>query len=148
MKIVADTNVWISGLLWKGLPAHLLRLAERGDIEIWSSDAMVAEFERVLGYKRIQQRLHRIQLSYSDVMEFALELMAIAIVEPTTLKGMVSADPDDDIFLACALTVGASYLVSGDRHLLDLGAWQGIQIVTVNDFLEQHFPGNPQADTF
>jgi putative PIN family toxin of toxin-antitoxin system len=144
MKIVLDTNVWISGLLWKGSPARLLRLAESNQFEICSSDAIFTEFERVLGYARIQRQLQKLRLSQSEVVEFALKLIKVFITDPKILKNEVAADPDDDMFLACALSVGAQYLVSGDRHLLDMEEWRGIQIVTVKDFLAQHFPeANP-----
>jgi uncharacterized protein len=140
MKVVVDTNVWISGLLWKGAPSRLLRLAEHGHIDLWASESIVAEFERVLAYQRMQRQLQKLQLSQSAVVSFALQLMQIAIVDVSLPEEGVSADPDDDMFLSCALSVGAAYLVSGDRHLLDLGVWRGIHIVTVNDFLAQHFP--------
>lgn len=142
MQIVVDTNVWISGLLWQGAPGRLLRLAEQGNMEIWASSAIISELERVLRYHRIQRQIQKLQLSQSEVIEFALRISTIALVDPTILESTVTADPDDDMFLACALTVGADYLVSGDHHLLDLRTWRGIQIVTVNAFLAQHFPEN------
>lgn len=78
-------------------------------------------------------------MNQSELIEFALSFIKIAYVEPDVLKEQITADVDDDIFLACALTVGAKYLVSGDHHLLDLGTWHDIQIVTVNNFLIRHF---------
>ncbi len=138
MRIVVDTNVWISELLWKGLPTEILRLAETRHIEISSTTAIVTELERVLEYGRIQKRLDRLQLTRSDVVGFALALMVI--VEPIVLPNDISVDPDDDMFITCALAARADYIVSGDQHLLTLGQWQGIQIVTVNDFLSRHFP--------
>jgi predicted nucleic acid-binding protein len=92
----------------------------------------------VLGYARIQRQLHKIGLSREEVAEFAMKLMTLT--KDTNLEDAIAADPDDDIFLACALAAGAQYLVSGDSHLLDLGQWRGIEMVTVNDFLAQHFP--------
>lgn len=138
MRIVVDTNVWVSGLLWKGLPTEILRLAETRHIEICSTTAIVTELERVLEYGRIQKQLDKLQLTRSDVVGFALTLMVI--VEPIVLTSNISVDPDDDMFIACALAARADYIVSGDQHLLTLGQWQGIQIVTVNDFLSRHFP--------
>ena len=49
------------------------------------------------------------------------------------------ADPDDDVFLRCAAVAGAAYVVSGDHHLLDLGAYADIPILTVREFLAQEF---------
>jgi hypothetical protein len=138
MKIVVDTNVWISGLLWQGTPARLLRLAEHRRVTIYVSTPIIAELKRVLGYARIQRQLHKIGLSREEVTEFAMKLMTLT--KDTNLEDAIAADPDDDIFLACALAAGAQYLVSGDSHLLDLGQWRGIEMVTVNDFLAQHFP--------
>lgn len=140
MKIVVDTNVWISGLLWKGIPAKLLRLAEHGTVQIWASTDMVEELRRVLGYPRIQRQIDKLQLSQSEIMDFALILMHVALVDATISSGTIETDPDDDIFLACAMVTGASYLVSGDHHILDLGTWHGIQIVTVNEFFDRCFP--------
>jgi predicted nucleic acid-binding protein len=54
---------------------------------------------------------------------------------------IVKADPDDDIFLHCATVVQADYILSGDGHLLDLGQYAGIPIVTVRDFFAGEFPG-------
>jgi len=53
---------------------------------------------------------------------------------------IVLADPDDDVFLHCALVAGADYVVSGDRHLLDLGEYGRISILTVDDFLNRAYP--------
>jgi len=52
----------------------------------------------------------------------------------------VVADPDDDVFLRCAVVAGAACVVSGDRHLLDLGGYAGIPILTVRDFFVKEFP--------
>jgi predicted nucleic acid-binding protein len=52
----------------------------------------------------------------------------------------VLADPEDDVFVSCALNAGATYLVSGDQHLLELGQYAGVKILTVREFLEREFP--------
>jgi predicted nucleic acid-binding protein len=52
----------------------------------------------------------------------------------------VVADPDEDAFLRCAHAAEAKYVVSGDHHLLELGMYAGIRIVTIQDFLTQEFP--------
>lgn len=53
---------------------------------------------------------------------------------------IVTADPDDDVFLHCAVAAGASHVVSGDHHLLGLGQYAGIPILTIRDFLAKEFP--------
>ncbi|PLS67394.1 MAG: putative toxin-antitoxin system toxin component, PIN family [Cyanobacteria bacterium M5B4] len=137
MKIVADTNVWISGLLWSGPPAQLLQRAESGQLAIFVSPAILDEIERVLEYQRIQRQMQKLGVSQTEVLTFAIQLMTF--VQPSELEERVAPDPQDDMFLACALAAGVPYLVSGDHHLLDMGTWQTIRIVTVNDFLAQHF---------
>jgi predicted nucleic acid-binding protein len=59
--------------------------------------------------------------------------------EVTGGEPIVAADPDDDIFLRCASVAGARYVVSGDRHLLDLGEYDRISILSVNEFLDHAF---------
>jgi putative PIN family toxin of toxin-antitoxin system len=138
MRIVADTNILVSGLLWGGAPSRLIRLAVLGHIEFWASTATVQEFERVLGYARLQPRMRALNVERDDMLATARAVLNIVPAPP--IQPVITADPKDDIFLACALAAGAQYLVSGDSHLLDLGQWRGIEMVTVNDFLAQHFP--------
>ena len=59
------------------------------------------------------------------------------MVTPSETVALVSADPDDDKILACALAVQAKAVVTGDHHLLDLGEFRGIAVMTVSDFLHR-----------
>jgi uncharacterized protein len=65
------------------------------------------------------------------------------VVQPTRRLAAVSEDPDDDRILECAVAAGAHVLVSGDQHLLRLGKFEGIVIVTVAAFLDRYFPAPP-----
>lgn len=138
MRVVLDTNVWVSGLLWRGAPWRIVRLVEDNRVEVYASAAIITELRHVLSYSRLQPRQREIQQTPDDLVAAVVRL--IIPVEPQLVVPVIASDPNDDIFLACALAAGARYLVSGDRHLLDLGQWGDIQIVTVNDFLAQHFP--------
>jgi hypothetical protein len=144
MRVVIDTNVWISGLLWRGAPWRILRLVERGEIEVCIAPPMVTELEQVLTAERLRPRLERLGLSPSDLLAYALHLTTVFEV-PEAPRGepspIVAADPDDDVFVQCAAVSGASYLVSGDRHLLDMGQYQEIAILSPAEFLEHVFPG-------
>ncbi|MCA9968474.1 MAG: hypothetical protein KC423_29720, partial [Anaerolineales bacterium] len=62
-------------------------------------------------------------------------------VEPATIYPVVVNDPDDDVFLACAISAGAQVIISGDSHLLDLEAYQQISIVSASNFLAQYSQG-------
>ena len=65
------------------------------------------------------------------------------LVAPTRRLAVVAADPDDDRILECAVAAGAQVIVSGDKDLLRLGKFEGIEIVTVAAFLERYFPAPP-----
>ena len=135
MRIVIDTNIWVSGLLWQGLPWELLRLAEAGRIELCVSPSILTELTRVLGYKRLQPRLERLGLTVHDLIAYVLNLSSV--FEVPQGDPIVIADPDDDVFLRCAVVAKAVCVVSGDHHLLDLGSYVGIPIVSVHDFFNE-----------
>lgn len=138
MRVVVDTNVWISGLLWKGLPWCVLRLAEAKEIEIWVTPSMLIELENVLRHARLQQR--RLELGLETVEMVAYATALVSLIEVVRIEPVIAVDPDDDVFVSCAMAAGARYLISGDKHLLDLAKWQDISIVTPREFLEQEFP--------
>ena len=138
MRIVIDTNVWVSGLLWRGMPWKLLCLAEEGEVELCITPSMLVELAEVLSYERLQPRLQQLGLTPEELVAYALNLASV--FEVPEGDPIVVADPDDDIFLRCATVVGATCVVSGDRHLLDLGEYAGIPIITVRDFFTKEFP--------
>jgi putative PIN family toxin of toxin-antitoxin system len=133
MRVVIDTNIWISGMLWRGAPWRLLRLAERGEIDLCVSPSMLSELAVVLSYERLQPRIAQLGLTSEELVAYALSLATI--FEVPQGEPIVVADPDDDIFLHCAIASGAACVVSGDRHLLDLGQYEQIPVVSVNEFL-------------
>ncbi len=138
MRIVIDTNIWVSGLLWRGMPWKLLSLAEAGEVELCIAPSMLVELAEVLSYERLQPRLEQLELTPEELVAYALNLTSI--FEVTEGDPIVVADPDDDVFLYCAAVAGAACVVSGDRHLLDLGGYTGIPILTVRDFFAKEFP--------
>ena len=136
MRIVIDTNIWISGLLWKGDGWRLLKLAEAGKIELCLAYPMVLELEEVLNYERFQARLQMLDVTSAQLAAYALTLATALDVSRPHLP-IVAADPDDDIFLLCAVEARAVYVVTNDRHLLALKSYQGVGIVRLEDFLAQ-----------
>ena len=137
MRIVIDTNIWISGLLWRGLPWKLLCLAEAGEVELCIAPSMLIELAEVLSYERLQPRLEQLGLIPAELVAYAMNLASI--LEVPEGSPIVVADPDDDVFLHCAVIAGAACVVSGDDHLLDLDTYADIPILTVRDFLAQEF---------
>ena len=87
-----DTNIWISGLLWRGLPWKLLRLAEAGEIELCMTTSMLAELSKVLAYARLQPRLEQLGLDSSELVACAMHLASI--FEVLEDNPIVLADPD------------------------------------------------------
>jgi hypothetical protein len=133
MRVVIDTNIWISGLLWRGAPWRLLRLAEQGEIELCVTPSMLSELAVALSYERLQSRIAQLGLTSEELVAYALSLSTVFEEPPG--EPIVTADPDDDTFLHCAVDASASCVVSGDRHLLDLGQYKEIPILSVNEFL-------------
>jgi putative PIN family toxin of toxin-antitoxin system len=133
MRVVIDTNIWISGMLWRGAPWRLLRMAEQGEIELCVTPSMLSELAAVLSYERLQLRITQLGLTSEELVAYALSLSTV--FEEPQGEPIVTADPDDDIFLHCAVAASARCVVSGDRHLLDLGQYQEIPILSVNEFL-------------
>jgi putative PIN family toxin of toxin-antitoxin system len=142
VRIVIDTNIWVSGLLWRGMPWKLLCLAETGKVELCMAPAMLDELAKVLSYERLQPRLAQLGLTTVELVTYAMDLAFI--FEVPEGPHAVVADPDDDIFLHCAAVADAACVVSGDNHLLDLGTYADIPILTIRDFFAKEFPD--QAD--
>lgn len=129
VRVVLDTNVVISRLLSSGgPPARLFNLWRRHVFDVAVSEAILSEYARVLRYPRLQ-RQHG--LTSDEIDEFIADFRAFAVsVTPSESIKAVLADPDDDIFLGCAVAAGADYIVSGDAHLLALAVFRGIRILS------------------
>jgi len=133
MRAVADTNVVVSGLLWSGPPRRILDLARAGAIDLFTSPELLSELEDVLSRRKFSRRL---ALAGVEPRELVLGYAALArVILPLEISPVIERDPDDDAVLACALTVRAEVIISGDRHLLDLKEHQGIRIVRASAFL-------------
>jgi uncharacterized protein len=127
VRIVLDTNVVVSALIWGGTPYRLIQAAVDGDLVLCTSPALLTELRGVLARKHLAVRLER---QNSSVMEAVALYGALAVsVSPTETLRVVPGDADDDHVVAAAVAAEARLVVSGDRHLLTLGSHQGIRIV-------------------
>ena len=133
MRIVADTNTALSGLLWQGPPRRLINLARERAFTLCSSVALLAELAEVIGRAKFAARVHAAELSAADLVQDYARLAEIVV--PALLPKPVSRDPDDDLVLATALGAEASLIVSGDRDLLVLGTFRDIRILAATDAL-------------
>jgi len=134
VRIVIDTNIWVSGLLWRGDAWKLLSLAEDGDIELCIAYPMLLELEEVLAYDKFEQRLTVLQETPAQLASYALSISSIFDVARSG-PPIVVDDPDDDIFLLCVVKAEATHIVTNDKHLLTLESYESIPIVRINDFL-------------
>ena len=133
-RVVPDTNILVSGLLWAGPPHELICLAEEGDIELYTSLEILDELEYVLRRVRFQRRIATLGINVEELMKRVRLLMNIVEIKLSDVP-LVKEDPDDDMFLVCATVAKASMIVSGDYHLLNIGNFGAIQILKVIDAL-------------
>jgi len=136
MRLVLDTNVVTSALLWQGAPYQLLHaIRQRPALQLYSSPALLDELARVLMRASLHKRLLAIGRQARDVL---LDYGAITqIVEPAPLTQPVCRDPDDDAVLALARAAQAALIVSGDQDLLSLEQFERIPIITARAALER-----------
>ena len=127
MQVVLDTNVVVSALIWGGTPFKLLQAAIDGDIMLYTSPALLAELREVLARDHLARQLRQQQSSVEEAIHLYGEL-AIQVT-PLSTPRAVHDDIDDDQVIAAALAAGAELIVSGDRDLLVLHPWRGIQIL-------------------
>ena len=128
LRVVYDTNIWISGLLWRGNPYRCLVLAREGTVEVLHCSQIIAEISRKLRQPFGFSENH-LRAALYDIRNSSKRIEV-----PGVLHGVVN-DPSDDIFVECAQVGGASLIVSGDHHLLSLQEYQGITVVTAAEFV-------------
>lgn len=144
MHVVLDTNVVVSGYLSpNGTPARILSLWERGVFDLIVSPEIVAEYDRVLREPNIRA-LHRKSDGEIDTIIRRINEVAIRI-NPERRVSVVDTDPDDDKLIECAVAGDADYIVTGDKHLLALGSYQGIQIITPAIFVNLFAPDDEET---
>lgn len=133
MIIVLDTNIIISGIFWDGNEAIIIKKCKSGKLRNFVTPYTLMELERVLGYPKFQLEPKEIETQINNVLSFS------SVVNPDFHVMIVEEDPTDNIFLDCALTADADYIISGDRHLLDIKDFEGINIVNASTFLKELF---------
>lgn len=132
MKIVLDTNVFISGVFFKGPPYQILRAWRDGRIRILMSEEIFLE------YQRVGEQLAN-DFPDIDLVPF-LELLSIntEYVIPKKLQSPVCDDADDDKFIACALSGKSNIIISGDKHLLRVSGYKGIKVLRPRKFMDEY----------
>jgi len=132
-----DANVIVSGILSRtGAPYELLNAWRERRFLLLSSPAIIEEVRAVLHYPRIRKKYPLGDEEIEQTITL-LEHDALLVAGESNVDGSVSDDPKDEMFLACALDGQADLIVSGDHHLLGLGIYRDIPIMTARWFLEQ-----------
>jgi uncharacterized protein len=130
LKVVADTNVLVSALAFPGgVPEEIYRLVLSRRVMLVTSVALLKELRGVL-LNKLSWEAARVETVLQQIVELAL------IVSPVTHVFDIDVDPPDNRILEAAAEGGAVTIISGDKHLLNLGAWRGVAILSPRAFLE------------
>lgn len=129
MRAVLDTNVLISGLLWRGAPHRCLLAAEGKLYELLLSEPIFLELHE------------KLTLKFGHTADEAAGIIAgirggATLVSIAGRHAWVPADPHDDKFVETAIEGHADLIVSGDHHLLDLGSVEGIAVISPRQFID------------
>jgi putative PIN family toxin of toxin-antitoxin system len=128
MRIVLDTNLLISGIFWGGTPHEILKLWFENKFEVWATEDIISEYFRII---------EKIAKGNTQVIrEWKLLLAETLKICKTDLKLTICRDPKDNMFLECAASISAKYLVSGDDDLLVLKTIGNTSILRAAEFLE------------
>jgi len=131
IKVVVDTNVIISSILFGGIPGELIPLWKSGRIKPLASKEIIDEYIKVLAYPKFELSETEINyILYNEILPY-FDIMQIKD-RPVIIK----VDPSDDKFIHCAKAGKAGVIISGDQHLLRLKTYQKIKILTPAKFLE------------
>ncbi len=130
MRVVIDTNVFISGVFFGGPPFQILKAWRDGRIQLLLTMEILEEYDRVS--ETLSEQFPGIDL---DPVFDLLAVEAETILAPSLPKP-VCDDPEDDKFLACALAGKTRIIISGDKHLLKVSGYQGIAVIRPREFVD------------
>lgn len=132
MRLVLDTNVVASALLWGGVPARLLREAQARRVRLFTSIPLLLELSKILGRRKFEKKIEASLMSIEQLVDCYAALAVV--VRPIPVAG-IAPDPDDDVVIGTALAARADRIVTGDHGLLSIREHQGVFVGTVSDAL-------------
>ena len=135
MKLVLDTNVWLSGIFWEGEASKIIEKTEKKNIQILISENILSEIVNVLNKEsKFQKYILNLKLSVEEILRTILSISDL--IETKTKLDLIKADPKDNIILEVALDGKAEYIISYDNHLLNMIEFRGIKIISPGEFLK------------
>jgi putative PIN family toxin of toxin-antitoxin system len=132
LKVIVDTNVFVSAIFFKGVPHTILDAWRQKRIDLVVSPEIIDEYRRVI---------HELAEKFPGVDPAPpLELLAVhvEVVDAPELPEQVCTDPDDDKFLACAVASQTKIITSGDKALLKTSGYAGIEVLTPRAFVDKY----------
>ncbi|MBN1157557.1 putative toxin-antitoxin system toxin component, PIN family [Candidatus Woesearchaeota archaeon] len=127
LRVVLDTNIYVSGVFWRGSSNQILERAADGDICVFVSTEIIEELKRVL--KR------DFELKENDIEEIENTILSIAkMVKSSEKVDLVEEDPDDNKIIECAIASNSDYIITKDKHLLRIKQFRNIRILSPDEF--------------
>ena len=132
-RLVLDTNVVASAMLWSGIPHRFLQAARERRIALFTSTTLLTELTDILGRRKFEKKISTSTLTIDQIIDRYAALAAV--VRPVSVP-RIAADPDDDVVIGTALAAQADLIVSGDADLLTIQSYEGIRIVKASTAIE------------
>ncbi len=130
MRVVLDTNIYISAILFVGNCEEILRLATLGSYELFISNVILKEIKGIL-----EKKFHWTRKQVNETLSYIREIAII--IKPVKPILVIKKDPSDDKIIECALAAHADFIVTGDKaHVLPLKRYERIKILSPADFLK------------
>jgi putative PIN family toxin of toxin-antitoxin system len=122
MRLVLDTNVIVSALLWDGLPKRLFKFAHSEGIQLFTSTPLMEELTEILSRSKFEGKITESLYSVDQLIE--LYSKVAVVVRPIPVPRL-APDPDDDVVIGTALAAKANFVVTGDKTLLSVAGYEG-----------------------
>ena len=129
-KIVLDTNVIVSAFGWQGAPHEIFKKCISGHFNFFLSPPLLSEIKRVLAYPKFNFNQDEKDEFFSIITETA------KIVEPEFTINLIPQDSSDNRVLECAVAADCEFIISGDKHLLEIKNFGDIRILSPDEFLK------------
>jgi len=132
-KVVLDTNILVSGSLWKGESYKILLLIETQQIICILSISILEEYKKIMESEEIIEKIANKNLAINEIINHIIS--TVTIIHPTLRLKVVKEDPDDNKIIECAVEGKSDFIITKDKHLLNLKNYKKIRIVTPEEFL-------------